>query len=674
MPKAIPKPVYPLALDSDYTLFASRNSSQSSLTKDVSESDDSIHISPQSANAAELWPDNGFITIKDELIYYDSVGRDVNGKVNEFKDCIRGVEGTPAAYREGTVISSNVIAQTHNQLVDVVIAIEDAIGDIGDMLKVGPQLKSQQRIRKNLSFTKPQTLLADVDMAFTSSLHQSITNILSCSAVSNEDCPDVEFDFNVNDQNIAEFCIRIFGNYNSFEVDFGDGITETNQLQGVHQYTSSGPFNPTVTVNGNNCCIVQSPTPPNEFCTDGPNVPTPSVPFYITIPELPEFPSFVQPKQICPGPLMNFPPIIFPEGNCAASTSVIPSFQCPSVIVSIVEISCGPSIISVISPCQPSITVLLEGFSIPSVITLAGCCIPSFISFDCISFCQLPSFDCISFCQPPSFDCISFCHPPSFDCISFCQPPSFDCVSFCHPPTFDCISFCHPPTFDCISFCHPPSFDCISFCTPPQFLPISFTTPPVISVDWGHPPIVSVQIICPASTTPTPPVAMAPFGFGPMAETQEQDTIPVTAADIGIPDEIRLIVPRIPEEIKILGPSQPIPTEITIKGDIPRSIEVKHNFPDKIFVDGSSIPRSILVEPAPNFPSVLRLEVTGMPQTLQVTGIPQSIKIEEDIPRTIQLLMPENPVVLMSYVGLPVELKPSPDLERLLTNLVVPPR
>jgi hypothetical protein len=148
------------------------------------------------------------------------------------------------------------------------------------------------------------------------------------------------------------------------------------------------------------------------------------------------------------------------------------------------------------------------------------------------------------------------------------------------------------------------------------------------------------------------------------------DTVPITMGNIGIPEEIRLIVPKIPEQIKLVGLNQPIPNEITIKGDIPRSIQLNEH----LVIDGKDIPRRILVEPAPNFPSSLKLEVVGMPQTLQVTGIPQTIEIVENIPRTIQLLMPENPYIEMRYSGIPLELKPSPELEKMFSHIMIAPR
>jgi hypothetical protein len=190
-------------------------------------------------------------------------------------------------------------------------------------------------------------------------------------------------------------------------------------------------------------------------------------------------------------------------------------------------------------------------------------------------------------------------------------------------------------------------------------------------------------------------MAASPFGSNPSfnaaAPANDNWDTHLSLDDI-LPSEIKLIVPKIPdvrvmhdipreiflrgslpEEIRITG--QTIPDVITIRGEnIPKSVELIHNLPASILLDAKDVPRSILVEPAPNFPSVLKLEVTGMPATLQVTGIPKTIEIVENIPRFIQLVMPENPVVNMKWDGVPVELKPSPDLEKLLANLVIPAR
>jgi hypothetical protein len=718
--KSIPSPIYPLAIDNDYTLFSTHNSSQSVLAEDLDKIADIITIVPQDANAQDMWADNGFVTIKDELIYYDSVLKNESGKIYQLKDCIRGIEGQPDYYHAGLPIAANAIAQTHNQLVDTIIAIEDAIGDVNDILKIGPELKTQQLVKKNLLPVPKRNSIADVDFAFTASLHQSMTAMLGCcGSVGDDVCPDVEFEFNVLGNapgSLAEYCIRIFGSYTSFNLDFGNGISQNTKLAGTYVYPGAGPYKPILTVNSANCTIMQKPTAPDDC--EGLSLPNPSVPFFIAIPDIPEFPEFVAPKQICPGPLLNLPPIIMdqislcpsqisicPQGCCISVISIVGC--CPPSIISIVG-CCPPSIISIVSPCisfcePPSICVSFcapPNFSCvsfcppPSFDCISFCAFPSIapvsftVGISCISFCQIPSFNCISFCIPPSFNSISFSPAPSFACISFCPFPSIapvsftvginlstSCISFCQIPSFDCISFCQVPSFNCVSFCPPPSFACISFCPPPSFDCISFCTPPPLSVIWGVPPVVSciVQVVCPSSSIAPSvtcdgdgdsddPVAMSPFGMA----------APITFNnDIGIPEEIRLIVPKI-ADVKVV---HDVPKEIRIIGQsIPDSIVLTHNLPAKIFLDATDIPRKILLEPASNFPSVLRMEIIGMPQTLQVTGIPKTIEIIENIPRTIQLLMPDNPVVEMRWSGAPLELKPSLDLEKLLSNLVIPPR
>jgi hypothetical protein len=177
-----------------------------------------------------------------------------------------------------------------------------------------------------------------------------------------------------------------------------------------------------------------------------------------------------------------------------------------------------------------------------------------------------------------------------------------------------------------------------------------------------------VTVACPSSSgfsSPNPFGSAAPQTDSDFSEDFDMN-VPLTYKDLGIPEEIRLIGPDLPREIFIRGI---IPDEITIKGDIPRSIEVHSDIPHKIMLDATDVPRKIMVEMAPNFPSTLRMDVT---HTLQVTGIPKSIEIIENIPRTIQLLMPENPVVELKFNQVDIELKPSADLEKMFSNLMIP--
>jgi hypothetical protein len=93
--------------------------------------------------------------------------------------------------------------------------------------------------------------------------------------------------------------------------------------------------------------------------------------------------------------------------------------------------------------------------------------------------------------------------------------------------------------------------------------------------------------------------------------------------------------------------------------------------PRSIVVEAKDIPKTIKVEPAPNFPTVIRMEAFGIPSTLQVTGIPPVIEVVGNIPSTIQLLMPENPTIELVYKGTPFELGVSPNLEKLLSQIIL---
>ena len=610
---SVPQVSYPTALDSNYTLFNVYNSSQSILAKDLNIEDINIEVVPKDT---EIWADNGFITISSELIYYDKIERNKNNKVYLLKNCVRNLEGQAEFYLSGTAIYGNVVAQLQNQLVDAVLAIEDTIGDISGILNFTPQR------------AKGLTTLAEVDHTFSQSLNNTLTTMLGYAPVGDDNCPDVEFDFNITGS-LAEFCVRIYGEYVSFQIDFGDGNSTTQELSGTHQYSGGGPWNPTVTVVTYTCTIIQSPTTPDEAYA-APTLVDPAISFVILIPEVPPFPSFIPPKLICPGPLFNLPPIIFPEINLcpsAISTSSIDVNSCKTII-SIIEVCKTPQIIRVVSPCKISI-ISLVGCSMPSVISLVGCCPPSVISI------IGPTFNLISFTTPPIFAPISFMIPP---CVSFCDPPT---ISFAPFPTMGKVSFdiLVDLSLSPICFCEPPSFAPIKFDSPPSFTSIKFDNLPPVSVIWGIPPTISVTLACQTSTTPQ--------SFA-MAEEMDMVDMPVS---YGLPEEIRIIAPKI-SDIKLIH-------------SLPKTIELLSHLPKSIILDATQVPKRIMLEPAANFPSVIRLE------PLQVTGIPKTIEIIENIPRTIQLLMPDDPFIEIKYKGSPFELKLSPNTEKLLSNLII---
>ena len=79
-------------------------------------------------------------------------------------------------------------------------------------------------------------------------------------------------------------------------------------------------------------------------------------------------------------------------------------------------------------------------------------------------------------------------------------------------------------------------------------------------------------------------------------------------------------------------------------------------------LNASAIPNKIIVEPATNFPSVIKVD---MPDTIKVTGIPDSIEVV-GFPEFIPLRMPENAVVDMRYTGGPIEMKVVLDPSKLI--------
>ena len=149
--------------------------------------------------------------------------------------------------------------------------------------------------------------------------------------------------------------------------------------------------------------------------------------------------------------------------------------------------------------------------------------------------------------------------------------------------------------------------------------------------------------------------------------------------EMGIPSEIRLVVPKLPDmklvhelpaHIDLRLPPFPeirlaplnIPSEIVWKG--PSQFElVAVGIPSTIGLDASGLPSTIMVVPGPNFPTKITLDASGMPSTIQVVGVPSTIELVG--PTEIKLVMPENPVVEMKYSGAPVDVRIKLDVDSL---------
>lgn len=208
--------------------------------------------------------------------------------------------------------------------------------------------------------------------------------------------------------------------------------------------------------------------------------------------------------------------------------------------------------------------------------------------------------------------------------------------------------------------------------------------PSTINVNWGSPPTIpvvfgpcncNVTVTCPSSggfrSQELGEVGAAfndPF-VDPNMEMQ------LTAEDVGIPSEIKIVAPTIPDikvvhqipefisvlvpeiaDIKIIGPAVPIPSEIKIHSDvvIPSQIELVSDVPKAIVLDASQLPATIRLEVPDEFPTI---KIEGdIPKTIQVVGIPDTIELKGTIPSEINVnfKVPEGLEIPIVYKGGPL--------------------
>jgi hypothetical protein len=305
---------FPYDVDSAHSLFKVFNNTQSVLSTNLNPTDTTIAIIP--AEGDEIWPENGFVTLPNELVYYDEVGYDENGKINSLKRCNRAIEGIAKDYVAGTHVYGMVVSQQHNQLVEAIIAIERNIGELSDSITRTP-----------INFNSmPDTLQVNMN------------HLLGLNPVIDDSIPQIEFEFNVGipvaGGTQAEFCVRVFPwNPNwTYELDFGDGTTESTLFQGTHQFAPGGPYTPTVTIVTDTATLVIQAHTVDQGCDVIPSVTSPVDPFHIPIPDVPDFPSFIAPIMSCPGPLLNLPPYSIPSITISPPIlSVVCASTTPSV-------------------------------------------------------------------------------------------------------------------------------------------------------------------------------------------------------------------------------------------------------------------------------------------------------------------------------------------------------
>lgn len=585
-----PVPVFPKAIDSDYTLFLVYNTTETVTTAENAPWAQEIPIVPVGATEPEIWADNGFANISGELLYYDSVEKDANGKVNKLKNCARNLGGeTTKTNKKCSWIRSYVVAEHHNQLVDAMLNTENFIG-----FNFDPRQETLDWRIRNLEAL--QIIFDD---------HQ---------------CPDITFTFNIIENDdvagiLAEYLIELNppGLIATVRIDFGDGQSSI-QLEGQHRYAVNARIDPVITITNDTCTLIQTPTERSN-----PAEPPPIIEevFDIPIPEVPEFPDFTFVPCDVPEPDIQLPPLVFPcislEGQIGPLPSVI---EGPDInLVSSVVIT-GPD-----QPVQilHSTVEITGGVNIPPVIEL----VPE---------------------VPPTI---------------IIDPPI-------------------PPTIVIV---------------PPQSqitLELEATDLPRLEVDWGAPPDMEVALTL-AQNVRTPerfaidPELQNEFGeeFADLFEASE--TMKVEYETVGIPEEIRIIPPdmpdikviaddmprsikldcseaHIPTDIKIHGPESPIPNSISLEG--PDEIDLVYRGKG-IKLDASEvtvkldmeqkIPERILVEMPEPIPEKIIVE-SKIPDRIILEG-PVSIPLElpEDI--AVPLKMPENPEVEMVWRGSPIDVR-----------------
>jgi PKD repeat protein len=616
-----PEPVFPLAIDSDRTLFLVYNTTETRLAVNNQAWAEEIEIVPVGASDPEIWADNGFGTIEGELFYYDAVDKNADGKVFRLKRIARNLGGKPTKFNTaGVWVRSYIIAEHHNQLVDAICRIEKFIG---------------------IECTEEQLAACPDDNDTLDCRIRRINAEPPCQ--DDFSCPDVDFAFEIISTDpcegtVVQFDVGILGSFTQFRLDFGDGNFTTSEQTGTHTYAPNAIIDPVVNVANDDCQVVQTPTTrsnPNE-----PDELPVATPFEVPLPVTPEF-----------------PPVIIPDIDLPTTTLEFPQFLFPCLTAGGLTV---PSVIT-INPPIPSV-IDIPPINVPSVIVIDPP-IPSVIVID-------PAIPSIIFFGPVAIPSVIFFGPnplPAF--IPFGPaPPLF--VTFGPAPT---IGFGPAPT---ISFGPSPSTSPVEF-GPAPTVSVDWGTPPTCSC--------TVSVVCPgASATPfrsRSTAAQSLFVDDEFIDGFDADIELEQEATFGIPTEITVVAPEMPEvkvvhdiptkiavevpkipDIKILSPEDPLPTQIEIVN--------KTKIPEKITLDASSVPESIKLELPTPIPQIIKVEVpkelpsikidaSGIPDRIQVVGMPDSIEVKSNIPEKIiaEFQMPEDVKVPLVYEGGPIPVK-----------------
>lgn len=658
-----PLPVYPYGIDSDYTLYQVYNTTEAKLTANNEPWAEEVHVQPRVDGQDEIWPDNGFATISGEMFYYEAVDKDDDGYVTTLKRCVRNLGGAHTkANLAGTVVRGFVMAEHHNQLVEAILRVEDFVGE---------------------NFTEEQE-----------TLDWRIRNLRLTPIIFDDfDAPDVNFTFTIvsNDPAsgiLANYTIGITGTYNQFLLNFGDGTFTRSPADGEHRYAPNGTVDPIIIISNDKTEVIQSPITRIETTT--PEQEDDDLTINIPVPLCPEIGDiFIPPVSVPPQDIV-FPPIVFPCLDVSPFPStffgpisitvdfsplnlpslieiVVPNISIPPieiVVPSIPPIEISPISIPPIEILVPSIPPIeIDVPEFPGI----GLSVPSIPNISLI----VPEIPPVTFEEPPVFEPVTFEEPP---CISVCydEPPAFPDIHYDNPPEFPFVHYDNPPEFPYVHYDDPPEFPYVHFDSPPEFPYVHFDSPPAVTVNWGSPPTIPVNVTvscncacCPSATAINfqEPEFVDTFNpFTPNQDWSKPEQMEINYDFQGFPSVIVIeppvmpdvkVVHELPSSIDLLAPDKmlieyigpAIPNTIQVVGpEEPLTIEIVG--PKSIKLDADDVLNGISLI-APDWNPRLLIDASMLPSSIQVVGMPSSVELVYNGPTSIKLEMPDNPTIQM---------------------------
>ena len=727
-----PVPVFPQAIDSDTTLFLVYNTSESTTTVENEAWSQEIAINPVAADKEEIWAENGFANIEGELFYYDAVEKDSNGKIFKFIRCARNLGGTKTTYNPaGAEVRGFVIAEHHNQLADAIIKTENFVGEnfSVDESTLDWRIRNLQQLptifddhncpNVNLTVIIEEedpaagtliSYLVEIEGTFnsyrldfgdgqfttttTEGEHRYAPNAVidPVVTVSNDTCTlvqtpvertnptepsagDTTEPFEIRLPTVPDIPELIFPTINVPEDRF-------NLPPIVFPCLDIGPIGP---IEIPSIISVIDDIPSIISITD-PNIPSiitvvDTIPSVITVEvdvDLPidsplidgtisvvvgaDFPTLISITPLDVPSLISITPVTIPT-SITITPVTIPT------LITITPVTI-PTLIT-ITPVTIPTTITITPVTIPTLITITPVTIPTTITITPVT---IPTLITITPVLIPTLITITPVLIPTLITITPVVIPSTITITPVVIPTAITITPVSIPTV-------------IEFGPCPACGPVAFGPAPTISVDWGTPPSCScvVTVECPSSASSSS-LGLQATSFRSRNSFindsfedsfNDNDELKVEVEGIGIPSEIRIVPPKIPnikvhhdipESINIKAPDipdimvrmagKPIPNEINvINKNVPETISLvaDTSIPKVIKLDAANIPTSIFLEPAVEMPTSIKLDTSGLPDKIQVVGIPEHIELIG--PSEIQLKMPENPEIEMVYKGSPVEVK-----------------